>query len=78
MTGEYTIVGLGRREQAVRRLQERLFFGQQPVSLGLSARMRGRAVTEFVQVRPPRARHIFAHDLLKSWGAIPVTPAVTA
>lgn len=33
MTGEYTIVGLGRREQAVRRLQERLHLGQQPVSL---------------------------------------------
>ena len=32
MTGEYTIVGLGRREQAVRRLQERLHLGQQPVS----------------------------------------------
>jgi integrase len=36
MTGEYTIVGLGRREQAVRRLQERLFLGQQPVSLGVN------------------------------------------
>ena len=32
MTGEYTIVGLGRREQAVRRLQERLQLGRQPVS----------------------------------------------
>jgi hypothetical protein len=32
MTGEYTIVGLGRREHAVRRLQERLHLGQQPVA----------------------------------------------
>src|ERR1039457_6036886 len=24
---------------------------------------------------PPAARHIFAHDLLRSWGAIPGTPA---
>ena len=31
MTGEYTIVGLGRREEAVRRLQERLLFPQEPV-----------------------------------------------
>ncbi len=36
MTGEYTIVGLGRREQAVRRLQERLHLGQQPVSSGVN------------------------------------------
>ena len=36
MTGEYTIVGLGRREQAVRRLQERLHLGQQPVSTGVN------------------------------------------
>jgi hypothetical protein len=36
MTDEYTIVGLGRREQAVRRLQERLHLGQQPVGLGVN------------------------------------------
>jgi hypothetical protein len=27
---------------------------------------------------PPAARHIFAHDLLRSWGAIPGTPAALA
>jgi len=36
MTGEYTIVGLERREQAVRRLQQRLFLGQQPASSGVN------------------------------------------
>ena len=34
MTGEYTIVGFERREQAVRRLQERLHLGRPPVRLG--------------------------------------------
>jgi integrase len=34
MTGEYTIVGFERREQAVRRLQERLQLGRSPVRLG--------------------------------------------
>jgi hypothetical protein len=36
MTGEYTIVGLGRREQAVRRLQERLHLGQPPATTGVN------------------------------------------
>jgi integrase len=36
MTGEYTIVGFERREQAVRRLHERLLRLQQPVILGVN------------------------------------------
>ena len=36
MTAQYTIVGLERREQAVRRLQERLLLGQQPTSAGVN------------------------------------------
>jgi integrase len=36
MTGEYTIVGFERREQAVRRVQERLQLGRPPVSLGVN------------------------------------------
>jgi hypothetical protein len=36
MTGEYTIVGFERREQAVRRLQERLLLDEQPAGFGLN------------------------------------------
>jgi integrase len=36
MTGEYTIVGFERREQAVRRLQERLLGVSQPAGLGVN------------------------------------------
>jgi len=36
MTGEYTIVGFERREQAVRRLQERLLLDEQPPGLGVN------------------------------------------
>jgi integrase len=36
MTGEYTIVGFERREQAVRRLQQRLSLGLQPASMGVN------------------------------------------
>jgi hypothetical protein len=36
MTGGYTIVGLGRREEALRRLQERLLVRPEVASFGVN------------------------------------------